>query len=364
MNKARSSNIELLRGVAMFMIVLYHINVHCITVQLANENTPMVSYFTQDVFQKSLFMLDWLNTLGIISNAIFILISGYFMANRKSTDIKLGKISEKLLLQLGFAALLLVCVPPLIHLIRPMTHMNMQGISVFNGMSWFVGYYFTIILCGALFFNTFLSKLDYEKYSVFLLALFAFVQFSWSRNIVNALAAELDVLLTGLFLYAIGGFIKRFDPFQDIKNSVFVGMIALLNGFVLLSGYNLTVSKRPLVPTVPMYDNNSIVVIVIAICMFELFRRISLPENRLINYLGKATLMIYLLHDNNLFHGFWFRRNWIETLAGSPMMFVFQLLKWASLTFLLGVLAYGMYDLSLKLLSQHKNIFLKGKNKV
>lgn len=192
----------------MFMIILFHITCHCITVQLSNADTPMVSYFTQPVFHKRLFLLDWLNTLGIISNAIFILISGYFMANRKGSEINLGRISKKLLLQLGFAALLLVCVPPLVHVVKPLSYMNMQGISIFNGMSWFVGYYFIVITCGALFFNTFLSKLDYEKYSAFLLILFALIQFSWSRGRIEALAAGLGTVLTGLLLYAIGGFIK------------------------------------------------------------------------------------------------------------------------------------------------------------
>jgi uncharacterized membrane protein YcfT len=138
---------------------------------------------------------------------------------------------------------------------------------------------------------------------------------------------------------------------------------------VLLSGYNLVESKiiayirqgldKPLIPAIPGYDNTSVVIILIAICLFELFRRISLPEIRLINYLGKATFMIYLLHDNNLFYGLWNHRNWIATLAESSGMFIFHLLKWASFTFLLGVLAYGVYNLALNLLQQHKHIFLR-----
>ena len=102
--KVRSSNIELLRVVAMFMIILFHITHHCIIPQLTDANTPMVSYFAQPAFHKRLLLLDWLNTLGIISNGIFILISGYFMANREGAEIKLSRISQKLLLQLGFAA--------------------------------------------------------------------------------------------------------------------------------------------------------------------------------------------------------------------------------------------------------------------
>lgn len=38
--KARSSNIEMLRVVAMFMIVLFHITTHCIVPQLNNAGTP------------------------------------------------------------------------------------------------------------------------------------------------------------------------------------------------------------------------------------------------------------------------------------------------------------------------------------
>lgn len=241
--KARSSNIEMLRVVAMFMIVLFHITCHCIVPQLNNAGTPMVSYFTQPIFHKRLFLLDWLNTLGIISNAIFILISGYFMANRESANIKLGRVAQKLLLQLGFASLLLVCIPPLIHLMNPGFPMNMQGIGIFNGMSWFAGYYFLVVTCGALFFNNFLHQLDREKYAAFLLTLFAFIQFSWSRERVEALAAGLGTVLTGLLLYALGGFIKRFEPFQTIKSAAFVSIIVLINGLVLLSGYNLTENK-------------------------------------------------------------------------------------------------------------------------
>ena len=337
--KARSSNIEMLRVVAMFMIVLFHITTHCIVPQLNNAGTPMVSYFTQPIFHKRLLLLDWLNTLGIISNAIFILISGYFMANHESTNIKLGRIAQKLLLQLGFASLLLVCIPPLIHLMNPGFPMNMQGIGIFNGMSWFAGYYFLVVTCGALFFNNFLHQLDREKYAAFLLTLFAFIQFSWSRGRVEALAAGLGTVLTGLLLYALGGFIKRFEPFQTIKSAAFVSIIVLINGLVLLSGYNLTENKilsflrqggdKLPVPIILFYDNFTI------------------------------AFMIYLLHDNDFFYSLWHHRNWIATLADGFAVFTLHLLKWASFTFLLGVIAYGMYGLSAKLYRRCQHLFRK-----
>lgn len=83
--KMRSSNIELLRNVAMLMIVLYHIIVHCVNVQLTNKDSIerlSNGLFNQPLFYKKLMILDTFNTFGIIGNVIFILISGYFMVHK------------------------------------------------------------------------------------------------------------------------------------------------------------------------------------------------------------------------------------------------------------------------------------------
>lgn len=370
--KPRSSNIELLRIVAMFMIILFHITVHCVTVQLSDPKSlgmTFSEYFSQPVFHWQILILAFLGTLGIISNAIFILISGYFMANKDKESIKMGTISQKLLLQLGFASLLLACVPPLIHIAMPDFSVKMLGISSFNNLSWFVGYYFLIMLCGRLFYNDFLSKLDYKKYTAFLLTLFAFTEFGWSRGRVEALAGGLGVVCIGLFLYALGGYIKRFDPFAKIKASAIVLTLIIIHSLVLLSSYNLTVTKifdymikgttKPFIPVIPGYDNWSIITVASAICLFELFRRINLPYSKIINYLGKATFMIYLLHDNSVFYNLWNHRNWVETLTSSPLLFIFHILKWSAFTFMLGTIAYALYDLCMKALASHKHLFYK-----
>lgn len=86
----RDSNIEILRIVAMYMIVIYHIVYHCVVVQLTSPGSlgrSAVDYFNHPVFYPRLTILDCLMTFGIIGNAIFIIISGYFMANR-------GRLSE------------------------------------------------------------------------------------------------------------------------------------------------------------------------------------------------------------------------------------------------------------------------------
>lgn len=78
--KERSSNIELLRIVAMLMIIVFHIIHHCVRNQLPNS-----VFFNSPALYKELSIPQIIATMGSIGNAIFILISGYFMANRGKT---------------------------------------------------------------------------------------------------------------------------------------------------------------------------------------------------------------------------------------------------------------------------------------
>lgn len=108
----RHSNFDLLRILAMFMIVIYHIVCHCVTVQITNPASlgrETIDVFNHPIFYKKLLIINSLETFGIIGNAIFIMICGYFMANRKFEYVKLGSISKKLLLQQWFAVAILVC---------------------------------------------------------------------------------------------------------------------------------------------------------------------------------------------------------------------------------------------------------------
>lgn len=366
--KIRDANIELLRIAAMFMIVIYHIVCHCVNVQLTNPESVgqgAAGVFNHPVFLGRLLILNTVMTFGIIGNAVFILISGYFMANRDASDIKLGKISWVLVTEQLFAAMLLTIVPTIYHLYNPDLHIKLQTIMGFNGMSWFVGYYFVVVLCGALFLNKFLAGLDCKKYAAFLLTLFAFISFSWSGGLAEGLAGGLRTLLTGIFLYALGGFIRQFNPFRSIKVYTILLIIFFVYLLVWISGYNVTenniqsyiqsASQNPFMQSVPGFDNFSIVTLVLAVCMFEIFRRINIPANRVIAFLGKSTFMVYLIHDSEFFYSLWNLRDWITTLSESMPMFIIQLLKWGAYTFFAGVLAYTAYMFVCRVIDRRLN---------
>lgn len=366
----RNSNIELLRVVAMFMIIIYHIILHTVTVQLtdpASLGRAGLDAFNHPVFYGRLLILNVCNTFGQISNGIFILISGYFMAGR-GRRINIGNISKKLLLQLGFAAILLVCIPPVLYAYKSDIFVSMLNITVFNSMSWFVGYYFLVILCGWLFLNSFLKKLNKKEYVSFLFVLLI-ILLDYPRGLIDNLSDGLSRLIVGLFLYSLGGFIKKYEPFARIRTYVFYLVIILCNVLVMIGGYNVTQTNienyyrkqsiETFIQTIPYFANHIIVVILVAICMFEIFRRIKLPDSKFMTFLGKGTFMVYLIHDNDFFYNIWNLCDWITTLSRSPMKFILNLLKWSLCTYVVGMLAYILYCIMMKIFEKGHTVFLK-----
>ena len=157
----RSSNFELLRVLAMLLIVIFHITRHCVYVQLtdpASIERMNNGLFCNPVFYKRLLMIVSVMPLGKMGDTIFLLISGYFMIAR-TDGINLGKIARKLLISLVFANAALVVLSNLCYHLFSDTYIGMIGIGNVNSQSWFIGYYFVIIVAAALFLNSVLIRL-------------------------------------------------------------------------------------------------------------------------------------------------------------------------------------------------------------
>lgn len=371
-DKIRNSNIELLRSVAMLMIILFHIVYHCVNVQLTDRGSMERfgnGLFNQPLFYKKLVVLDILDTFGIIGNVIFILISGYFMV-QKGKNIDIVKISKKLLCQLGFASVILTISSTVcFRMGGGNTFLNLLNIQIFNSMSWFAGYYYLVILIAVLFLNSFLERIDNKGYISFLAVSFAITQFSCTGDLADGLIPNLRILLTGIFLYAFGGYLRRYDPLNKLRTYVIFLVIITTYFFVALSAYNNTENKIEsyirngtedvFIQNISGFANYSIIVIIIGVCLFEIFRRIQIPHNKLLNYFGKATFMVYLLHDNGFFYSIWDTQDWITLLYNYPYRFIVKLFIWSCCVFACGVITYTFYIILSKLFYKYKWILFK-----
>lgn len=79
----------------------------------------------------------------------------------------------------------------------------------------------------------------------------------------------------------------------------------------------------------------------------------------MINFLGNATFMIYLFHDNNFVRNIWNMHDWITPLHNNPALFLVQLSLCGALTFACGVGIYVLYMLTGFVGSKMKHLFLK-----
>ena len=379
----RDSNIELMRILAMLMIISYHIIIHCVNVQLVDSTSIeklQNGWFNNPMFYKQLLILALMMPFGLVGNALFIMISGYFLADRQ---IDILKISKKLLSELLFAVITLVVassvfIQKISSVEAPETLFSYIRIQYFNKMSWFVGYYFIIILLAFCFLNKFLSSLDKNKYLGFLFALLAISQLGWSGALLDDLAKGLRTVVVGVFLYSLGGYIKKYNPFEKVRGYVLFLVIVLTNCLVAVSYHNTVIGKiqsyyynqtmpgatdTGFIQTIPKFDNYSVVVVVLGVCIFELFRRLRLPELKLLNAIARGTFMIYLLHDNGFAYSIWKTQDWITLLYNDFFAFLIKLVCWTLAVFLVGYVAYFVFIVLIKFINKTKWVYLKSEKR-
>ena len=355
--KIRSSNIELLRIFAMLMIILHHIGLHCIYKQLTDTSSISRMHnglFNHPLFYKKLLILASLMPIGKIGNILFILITGYFMVS-KGKNIDLAKIAKNLLTQLLFAASILTLLPTILHLLKKDIVMNLLEIQIINSMSWFVGYYFIIILIATLFLNKYLCTWNSRSYYTFLIVIFALIQFSYSGTLADGLINGLRNVGTGVFIYSLGGYIRLYNPFKAVRTYSPPYTFPETN----IQYYFVNHTKDEFIQQLSNYDNYSMVVIIIGVAIFELFRHIHIKDSQILNFVGKSTFMVYLLHDNNFFRSLWNTQDWITLLYYHPYLFIRKIFLWAIAVFLIGIVGYIVYNVIYKVYEKHKWLVTK-----
>ena len=371
--KQRRSNLEMLRIVAMLMIIAFHIYWHCVSGQLTDPDSMERmgnGLFSVPLFYKKLLLLTVFSSFGRAANVVFMTLTGYFMV-AKGREIRLIPIAKKLLLEQGYAAVLLLITSLLVFRRNPDSCTTLTEINLFNSMSWYVGYYFLVMLLARLCLNRYLEKLERKQYRLFLFALLCMTQFKWIIKLLNGVTGNLVILVTGVFLYSLGGYIRRYQPFARVRTWAIFGVIAGIYALLFLStyagvqdriqDYYREASTDPFIQYIPNVGDNSIVAILLGLSLFELFRRIKMPCCRGINYLGGATFMIYLFHDNSFFYSLWDKQDWITLLAEHPIGFLLRYGIWTVRTFVYGFIAYLGYRLLCRLCRKAgvQKLFLK-----
>ncbi len=361
--KNRESNFELLRIVAMILIIAYHLTAHGVLYQLDD------SVYSNPVFYNRLFIFQVIMSFGSIANASFFLISGYYMAGREGKTVDLTKIGKRLILQLVFGAVILSLGSMIFYKIQGSkipTPVNLIDIRYVNDWVWFIGYYFIVIVIGAIFLNDRLRKMDRDHYRRLLVVLFLIVSLLFTSKLLENLMDNLNIVAGGIFFYALGGYIRKYNPFEKLRAWVLAAIPVAILALLYLSYYNNTTTKiaqyledvgiRQLAGSgidtfkQPVFGitDTGIITIVMAVTIFEITRRINIGSIKPINYIARTTFMIYIIHDNEFWYDIWGLTKWVDMFYYTPRIFAVNYLKWIAIMFVIGAASYLLYALTCK----------------
>lgn len=208
---------------------------------------------------------------------------------------------------------------------------------------------------------------------MFVIVMFALVQFSWSSMLISNFGNGLEKVCTGVFLYSLGGYIRKYNPFRVIKLwgvaaiIVFMNIIVIGNFCISFANSILEYNQSPenmFTQSIPTYTTNQIIPIIIGIATFELFRRMKISNNRVVNFIGASTFMVYLIHDNVLFYKLWNSLDWMQLLHENVILFFGAYITQTSVMFAAGFLCYCVFVISGKIFDYCKTLVIKQRSSV
>ncbi len=286
-NKVRQSNLELLRIVCMGLIIL----AHCIQHGNGNNWKMLHSAFsTNHVFATILGNWGYLGVSG------FILISCYFISEQK-INYKTKKLVQ-LILQVMFYCLILAIIGVLINGFS-WNFILKEVLTPFYSQYWFITSYLVFYLISP-YLNVLTKNLQLEslkKIVIVLTIVIPYYLILWEDVFGN--------ISYFIYYYFIISYLKRKENnfFERNRYQIFfIGMIMITLcslGITLLGTY--LNSTTILNQTTKINTTNNIILTMISISMFYIFKKMKIPYIKFINKLGKTTFGIYILHENLLF---------------------------------------------------------------
>lgn len=287
---SRNSNIEFLRIVSMFLIVIHHLSVHGFLISDSNwHSAPSVNQILGQ------FMMIG----GKLGVDIFVIITGYFLVN---SSFKIEKVLI-LDLQVWFYSFVIFAV---LVLTKNIPFSIIKFIKAFfpiiYNQYWFATSYMLIYLFSP-FLNRLIKSINKKKLSILILMLMAV-----SSALPSLIRADLDNSPTLLFvlLYCIGAYIRLYGNEIDLKKSGLIlswsGIIVALVSVLILDALGSYFKIWTLVNhAVHFLGGNSILLLIAATGIFMVVLTKKPRYSSFINKCASASFGVYLIHDNGYF---------------------------------------------------------------
>lgn len=281
---ARQSNLELLRILAMALIVAGHFCAH------SGYDFPAEQYSFNRLW------VEFFAIGGNISVNIFVLLSGYFRIEARG--LHTAKLI-RLWLQLFFYSLVIYFVFVLTGK-APLSFGEIirRALPVSFRQWWFASCFFVMTLFVP-YLNRLLKSLNRKQY----LGLLLLTGFCWS--LLPTLTGQLfesNQLLWFMFLYSLAGYLRLYG----LKTRLTGGKLIALSALCAAAAFASTVLLGMLGMKYPyllekrfyFYEIYRLPLLAVSLLLFAGFLRIQVRPNRLINTVASAMFGVYLIHDH------------------------------------------------------------------
>ena len=286
----RDSKFEILRIIAMILIVAHHFAIYGF--ELGKIET----------FSYNKIIVDILSLGGKLGVNLFILISAYFMVDSKFYLKKFIKIFGETWF---YSIIILILFKTLL---TPATYIGVKQIikSIFPiifGTYWFITDYILLMILSP-FLNNLINSLEmklFRKMLIILITLSVFI----SGTIPGTLGVISNSLIWFIILYLTVGYIKKYIDLT--KNTLRINLLISIVTYLILIiiiillnllGHKLNNNVTILNNCTYFKKQNSVFIFVTSIELFLAFIKIPTCNNHFINKIASCTLGVYLIHDN------------------------------------------------------------------
>ena len=335
--KKRDANFELLRIIAMFMIITLHYNLHSNALLELGVPATKVQLFA-----------TLLESFAITGLNVYVLLSGYFMSRSNVRPSRLLSLIAQVYFYTIVISLAMIIVGTyVVHSGNSVFKMGQYLFPISSEHYWFVTAYIIMYVLSPIM-NAAVNTLSRKQLKWSIIGLL--VWFCFIKSIVPVMFVTDNYGYDfGWFicLYLIAAYIRKYDVvlFYNAKRSGLVFVFSCLMIFamsVVLHFINLKTGRLNYYATVPTHLN-FIFTLTGSLGLFSLFRFYRMKEGKLADIsrlLGPLTFGVYLVHMHLEIRDRWVV--WMEHLmgdvpSGSVLLFAWHYIRSIIIVFLAGV---------------------------
>ena len=352
MKKERNSSIELLKIVAIILIILSH------SLPFYYIDTTHISFIDINIASLSSekMLMVFIRFMGQIGNAIFIICTAYYLLESKK--VKLKKIINMILDTTIIVLLFWLFTSRIGITFKKDVKIYSLFPTIYGEQVWFVECYLLLYLIHPLLniIIRSLKKRELLLVNVTMILMYSVINMFYDKTFYW------NELISFIELYFIVAYIKKY--MKKYSNNLYFNMFnAFIFTFILylwIIIINLIGIKIEYVNAKMLYWLNisNPFIIMIALSLFNIFKNIQL-KSHIINYISSLSLFVYIITDNL------FVREYIK-----PLLFDYYFYNtdiWTSISIVFALLfVYGfglaiLYSLTIKGITNHISIVLDKK---